>query len=125
MGEGALNIINPLDSRESVKLLNTIAENSIFEGSLKSDKSFGVDGTVVGHISTPATVMVSNGGLVRGEVECHMFELAGTCEGRARVDSRASLQAHSTLDGDISCGVLVVESGAKIQGRLRTQKYRG
>jgi cytoskeletal protein CcmA (bactofilin family) len=125
MGEGALKLINSEDPLRIEKAVNTIAESSAFEGTLKSGKSFTVEGTVVGHISTPGGVMVTNTGIVRGEVECNTFDLAGTCEGRARVDSTARLQADASLNGDIACKVLVVESGAKIQGRLRTKKYRG
>lgn len=125
MGEGALSITNQADTCESAKIVNTIAESSTFEGSLKSRKSFTVEGTVIGHIATPEALVVTRGGVVRGDIDCDTFDLSGSCEGRARVDSMAHLQADATLNGDISCKVLVVESGARIQGRLRTQKYRG
>lgn len=125
MGEGALDITKQMELVDSAIAVNTIAESSTFEGSLKSGKSFGIEGTVIGHLSTPAAVKVADSGVVRGDVDCDIFDLAGVCEGRARVDSVAHLQPGSTLNGDISCRVLTVESGARIQGRLRTQKYRG
>jgi cytoskeletal protein CcmA (bactofilin family) len=125
MGDRALKIINPEDPHEAGKVINTIAEGSTFEGTLKSSRSFAVDGTVIGQISTRDGVAVTNSGILRGEVDCYYFELAGACEGRAQVDSVAHIQAQARLNGDISCRALVVESGAKVDGRLRTHKYRG
>jgi cytoskeletal protein CcmA (bactofilin family) len=125
MGEGALTIADQLDLRESIEASNIIAESSTFEGTLKSDKSFGIEGTVIGQISTKKAVRIANSGVVRGDVDCDNFDLAGTCDGRVRVDSVAHLQEDANLNGEISCRVLVVDSGVSIQGRLRTQKYRG
>ena len=124
MAEGLLKITIPAEESSDVSSESLIAAGTSLEGVIESKQSFTLMGMLKGRISTTNMVTVAKEGILNGEVACGFLDLIGTCDARAQVDSKATLQSGAKLNGDLTCHVLQVESGASIQGHVRTQKYR-
>ena len=91
---------------------NMIAYATIFEGDLKSEGDFRIEGTIKGTLITKGKVVVGNSGLVEGSLNCNNADVEGQIKGKLVVLETLSLRASAHVDGDVQTGKLAVEPGA-------------
>ena len=91
---------------------NMIAYATIFEGDLKSEGDFRIEGTIKGTLITKGKVVVGNSGLVEGSLNCNNADVEGQIKGKLVVLETLSLRASAHVDGDVQTGKLSVEPGA-------------
>tara|TARA_B100001248_G_scaffold202246_2_gene156432 strand:- start:6138 stop:6566 length:429 start_codon:yes stop_codon:yes gene_type:complete len=91
---------------------NMIAYGTIFEGDLKSEGDFRIEGTIKGTLITKGKVVVGNSGLVEGSLNCNNADVEGQIKGKLVVLETLSLRASAHVDGDVQTGKLAVEPGA-------------
>ena len=89
-----------------------IAYGTIFEGDLKSEGDFRIEGTIKGTLITKGKVVVGNSGLVEGSLNCNNADVEGQIKGKLVVLETLSLRASAHVDGDVQTGKLAVEPGA-------------
>lgn len=96
------------------------------ETKVDGDLSFGgglrVDGEVNGNViatpDKPSTLVLSEQGRVKGEINVTHLVVNGTVEGPVRATEYLELQGKAKVTGDIYYKTLEIQLGAIVEGRL-------
>jgi cytoskeletal protein CcmA (bactofilin family) len=91
-------------------------------GDVQFSGGFHVDGHVKGNVDAPpdsaATLSVSDGGVVEGSVAVPNVVLNGTVKGDILAHDRVELGATARVTGNVYYGLIEMEMGAEINGKL-------
>jgi len=102
----------PRSQQGGLSQQNMIAHGTVFEGDLKSEGDFRIEGTIKGTLITKGKVVIGNTGLVEGSLNCNNADVEGQIKGKLVVSETLSLRASANVDGDVQTGKLAVEPGA-------------
>ena len=102
----------PRSQQGGLSQQNMIAHGTVFEGDLKSEGDFRIEGTIKGTLITKGKVVIGNTGLVEGSLNCNNADVEGQIIGKLVVSETLSLRASAHVDGDVQTGKLAVEPGA-------------
>jgi cytoskeletal protein CcmA (bactofilin family) len=102
----------PRSQQGGLSQQNMIAHGTVFEGDLKSEGDFRIEGTIKGTLITKGKVVIGNTGLVEGSLNCNNADVEGQIKGKLVVSEILSLRASAHVDGDVQTGKLAVEPGA-------------
>ncbi len=92
------------------------------KGTLRFEGSVRVDGKFVGKVISPATLIVGPNAVVDGEVEVGEIEIHGSLRGQVKAGRKATIHASGQVDADIDTQSLVIEPGARFNGRCEMRK---
>ena len=99
-----------------------IARSTRLQGDVYFAGGLHLDGRVKGNVrSEPgasATLSVSEHGSVEGSVDVPVVVLNGTVKGDIRASERVVLGAQSRVHGNVYYGVIEMEMGAEVCGKL-------
>lgn len=96
----------------------TIISNGVkIEGKVTSMGSLRVDGTLVGDLNAEGNVTVGDQGDINGEIVGNTVTIGGKVTGTVKAKEKLVLESKCTLKGDIITKVLVIEAGAKFDGK--------
>lgn len=98
---------------------NVILKDMIITGSIESNKDICLDGFIDGNINCKGQVMINQGGVVSGDVNCDVLLLNGEIIGNVSVNNKAVLEANSEIKGGLTTSCLEISSGAKILQGLK------
>ncbi len=99
--------------------INIISAGSVLTGTLKSKSDLRISGTVEGEVNAESKCIVSESGIVKGDLITKEADIAGTIEGEMKVSNRLILRSSAKIIGDIQTKVLMVEEGARIDGSCK------
>lgn len=102
----------PRSQQGGLSQQNMIAHGTVFEGDLKSEGDFRIEGAIKGTLITKGKVVIGNTGLVEGSLNCNNADVEGQIKGKLVVSETLSLRASAHVDGDVQTGKLAVEPGA-------------
>lgn len=105
--------------------LSVIAVGVMVRGSIDSNGTVKVEGTVQGDIATRAQLLVAKGGLVEGDVEAKEAIVGGTVAGAIRAHDRVEIQPGAVVDGDVTTRRILVAEGASLNGQVRMGEGTG
>jgi cytoskeletal protein CcmA (bactofilin family) len=88
----------------------------IFAGGLRLDGR--VRGNVTAAPGTPSMLVVSEKGVVEGEISVGHLVLNGTVKGPVHAADLLELQPHARVLGDVRYAALEMHQGALVEGRL-------
>lgn len=98
-------------------------------GDVHFSGGFHVDGHVKGNVDAPpesgATLSVSDGGVVEGAVAVPNVVLNGTVKGDILAHDRVELGATARVSGNVYYGLIEMEMGAEINGKLIHEPRQG
>lgn len=92
-------------------------EDAVFEGELRFDDTFRIDGLFVGDVFSAGDLHVGEEAEVRGEIEVGRLYVHGTVEARVRARERVEITSGGRLEGEVETPSLVIEEGGTIEGR--------
>jgi cytoskeletal protein CcmA (bactofilin family) len=96
----------------------TIISNGVkLEGKITSDGSIRVDGDVHGDVLCKGNVTVGEMGEVKGQINADIITIGGKVNGSVSAKDKIVLEAKANLKGDIITKILVIEAGAKFDGK--------
>jgi cytoskeletal protein CcmA (bactofilin family) len=96
----------------------TIISNGVtLEGKITSDGSIRVDGNVQGDVFCRGNLTVGEVGEVKGQISADVITIGGKVVGSVNAKDKLVLEAKANLKGDIITKILIVEAGAKFDGR--------
>lgn len=96
----------------------TIISNGVkIEGKVTSMGSLRVDGSLMGDLSADGNVTVGEQGDINGEIAANMVTIGGKVTGTVKAKEKLVLESKCSLKGDIITKVLVIEAGAKFDGK--------
>ena len=98
----------------------TIISNGVkIEGKITCNGNIRIDGEVQGDILSKSIVSVGENGKVIGQINANAISIGGSVSGTVSANEKLVLDANSNLDGDIIAKILVVEAGAKFEGKSK------
>lgn len=105
--------IQELDEKE----IDTILAGDIdFSGMLSFNSPLMIKGKFTGEIKSSGDLYVGAQAVVKAKIEADVVSSRGKIEGDIIASKRVELFASSTVEGDISTPVIVIENGCKFNG---------
>jgi cytoskeletal protein CcmA (bactofilin family) len=99
----------------------TIISNGVkLEGKITTSGNIRVDGEIQGDIISQSNVTVGENGQVNGKIDASVITIGGKVSGTVRAKEKLVLESKGNLNGDIFAKILVVEAGAKFDGKSKT-----
>ncbi len=95
-----------------------IAQGVVLEGDFASEGDVYVEGEIKGHVRTAGDLRLGGHSRVKADVSANNAVVSGVVEGQIMVQNRLDILETATILGDVTCNVLTVAAGAKIQGQI-------
>lgn len=96
----------------------TIISNGVkLEGKITSGGSIRVDGTIQGDVISQGNVTVGEHGDVNGQINAAIITIGGKVVGSVNAKEKLVLESKANLKGDLFTKILVVEAGARFDGK--------
>lgn len=113
-----LNLGNKNNNTEQLlKTMNMLGLGTIIEGNIKTEGDIRIDGKVIGNVQVNSKLAVGESGLIEGNIICKNASIEGHIKGNLQISELVFLRKTAVIDGDIMAAKLVVEEGAKINGK--------
>jgi len=94
------------------------------EGKVSSNGSIRLDGTIQGDINCQGNVTIGESGEVFGKVNGQSITIGGKVEGIINAKEKLMLEAKANLKGDVFTKILVIEAGARFDGKSNMGESR-
>ncbi len=98
---------------------NIIGKGTMVHGNVETFGNIRVEGKIIGDIKTKSKAAFGQSSHVEGNVLAQNAEVAGHIKGTIEVTEQLVLKPTATIDGDIITNKLLVESGAKFNGKCK------
>ncbi|MGB0555326.1 MAG: bactofilin family protein [Alphaproteobacteria bacterium] len=95
----------------------TIGDCVVLKGDISDCDRVEVSGQFEGNIKA-GSIQISEGGSVKGTLECEELSIAGTVEGKVTSTKTLDINANGKLTGEILYEELIVTSGGAISGSM-------
>lgn len=96
----------------------TIISNGVkVDGKLSSNGNIRFDGAIQGDIICEGDVTIGDQGEVYGKVNGNSITIGGKIEGAINAKEKLILESKANLKGDVFTKILVVEAGARFDGK--------
>ncbi len=92
--------------------------SSLVEGDIKATSAM-LGGEVNGNISCESSVSVDINTKITGDVEAYDIKIAGKVVGNVTARNSISLKENAVVEGNVTCAVVSIEAGAKIDGNFK------
>ncbi|MCH8021157.1 polymer-forming cytoskeletal protein [candidate division KSB1 bacterium] len=90
------------------------------EGKITSSGNIRVDGEIQGDIFSESNITIGEDAKVNGQINANAITIGGKVSGIVRAKEKLILDSKSNLKGDIYTKNLVIEEGAKFDGKCKT-----
>jgi cytoskeletal protein CcmA (bactofilin family) len=100
-----------------LKAMNMLGMGTTITGDIKTEGDIRIDGKVIGKVSINSKLAVGESGIIEGDVQCKNASIEGRIKGNLHISELVFLRKTAVIDGDIYAAKLVVEEGAKINGK--------
>ena len=94
-----------------------ISAGVTIEGKISSNGSIRIDGTVNGDVSASGNITIGEHGEINGELNAEVVTIGGKITGTIYAREKLTLEAKSVLKGDLNSKILIVEAGARFDGK--------
>jgi cytoskeletal protein CcmA (bactofilin family) len=94
-----------------------ISAGVTIEGKVSSNGSVRIDGIINGDITASSNITVGESGEINGEINGEVVTIGGKVVGTITAREKLTLEAKSVLKGDLTSKILVVEAGARFDGK--------
>ncbi len=106
-----------VSSAPNPKAMNQLGQGTVIDGEINSDADIRIDGTVRGNVISKGKIVLGASGLIDGDIRSENAYLEGRVNGKVEVADLLILSKSSFVNGDIMIKKLVVEEGAKFNGK--------
>ncbi len=90
---------------------------SHFEGELKFEQSFRVDGKVIGKVVSDGDLVVGERGEIDGEIRVGRLFVSGLVKGEIHAARRLSIHPRGRVEGTVHARALIIEEGGIFEGQ--------
>jgi cytoskeletal protein CcmA (bactofilin family) len=98
---------------------NVIGKGTILEGNIETFGNLRIEGKVIGNIRSKSKVALGNSSQIEGNLFSQNADIEGHVKGKLEIAEVLVLKATAVINGDITTGKLVVESGAVFNGTCK------
>jgi len=114
--------------RPSNRIDSLVGPGTTIEGNVLASGALRIDGTVKGNVvpsgTEPVTLVVSEQGVVEGQIQAAHAIINGRVVGQISVTDSVELQSKCRIDGDVYFARLEMHSGAVVNGRLQGGAFK-
>lgn len=101
------------------KNVSVIGPTLVFKGELSADEDLVIEGTIEGTIAHhKKNLMIGKQGRVMADIHASSVIVEGELNGDIHSDGLVSLAKGATVDGNVYCTRLVMEDGARFNGKI-------
>jgi cytoskeletal protein CcmA (bactofilin family) len=101
------------------KNVSVIGPTLVFKGELSADEDLVIEGTIEGTIAHhKKNLTIGKKGRVTADIHASSVLVEGELNGDIHSDGLVSLANCSTVNGDVYCARLVMEDGARFNGKI-------
>lgn len=90
---------------------------SHFEGELRFEQSFRVDGKVTGKVVSEGDLVVGEKGEIDGEIRVGRLFVSGLVKGEVYAARRLSIHPRGRVEGTVHARALIIEEGGILEGQ--------
>lgn len=99
-----------------------IGKDTILEtATIKSKASIQVNGIVQGDLDVEASVVIGQGGKIKGNITAIFALIAGQVEGNVQAREQLHITKTAVITGDIICNSIIIDDGAVLNGDCKMQ----
>lgn len=99
--------------------INIIRTGTEISGDINCKEDIRIDGKLFGNLKSAGKVVIGEGGLIDGTVECAHATIFGDIKGTITVNELLGLKSTANLVGDITTNKLQIEPGANFSGSCK------
>jgi len=107
--------------RVDAHTLSIIAPDLAVTGDLRAESVVRIEGRVAGNVVTGGQILLSQGGVVEGNLETREAILAGEVHGNVTATERVEIQPTAVIHGDIITPRLLIQEGGRLNGAIRME----
>ncbi len=104
---------------KSLSLDTLIGTNTVFEGSIQSERSVCVEGSIRGRIEAKGEVVVGREGKVEADIYADSVVVGGQIIGNINARRRMEITATGRVTGDIEATKITVAEGGMVDGSFK------
>ena len=97
-----------------------ISKGVKIEGKITSSGNIRIDGEIQGDIFAKSNITIGEVAKVKGQINANIITIGGKVSGIVRAKDKLILDSKSNLKGDVFTKKLVIEEGAKFDGKCNT-----
>ena len=113
----------PVDRRRPREIgLSIVAKDLTIAGDLQASGVVRIEGRVVGSVHGGDQVLISEGGIVEGDVVTREAVIGGRVHGCISGEERVEVQASAVVHGDISTKRLLIQEGGRVNGNIKMER---
>lgn len=102
--------------------INILSSGVELKGDIVLKGDFDVYGEIIGNVTCSGKLILGVSGSIKGQIKCENAEISGEIEGSIKAGDLVVLKEHSTFNGDIVTGRIVVELGVEVTMNCKTEK---
>ncbi len=87
-------------------------------GKLRCRETLRIDGRVKGDVRCDKTVIIGEGGRVEATIQAESVVISGEVKGNVVARCKITLERTARVTGDLETPGIVIEEGAKLEGRI-------
>ena len=107
--------------RQEAHGLSIVAPDLVVTGDLKADGVIRVEGQVSGNVEAGGQILLSEGGVIQGDLRTREAVIAGEVRGSITASERVEVQATASVEGDILTPRLLMQEGGRVNGAVRME----
>jgi cytoskeletal protein CcmA (bactofilin family) len=111
--------VRPRGSIDTADVESLIGEHTSFEGTLKTEGSVRLLGTIQGEIESKSAIIVEEKAHVTARLTAQQVTIAGQVDGQIVCDGRVEIRPTGRVTGEINAGALIVQEGAYFEGNSK------
>ena len=101
----------------ALRVMNQVGQGTTINGDVSTNGDVRIDGKVTGSVTSKSKVVVGATGMIEGSIFCQNAYIDGRVNGNIDVSEILILSKTANVAGDIKIKKLVVEEGAKFNGK--------
>jgi cytoskeletal protein CcmA (bactofilin family) len=104
---------------DGVEVESLIGERTSFEGTLKTEGSVRLLGSIQGEIESKSTIIVEEKAHVTARLTAAQVTVAGQVDGQIYCEGRVEIRPTGRVTGEINAGALIIQEGAYFDGNSK------
>ena len=97
--------------------VSILSDGVNIEGKISSNGNVRIDGKVIGDVNVKGNLTLGSSAEINGQISAKNMTVSGKVEGTLKIEDKLTLESTSRIKGDLIAKVLVIEEGAKFDGK--------
>ncbi len=101
--------------------LSIVAKDLTIAGDLQAAGVIRIEGRVIGNVHAGDQVLLSEGGIVEGDIAAREAVIGGRVHGCITATERVELQTSAVVHGDVATPRLLIQEGGRVNGGVKME----